>query len=605
MTLTKISQAGAKDEAINEAKIQISNAGTNGQYLQKSSGTGGLTWATVTTDLVADTSPQLGGDLDVNGNDIISSTTNQSITIDPNGTGSINLQTAVGGITSLTAGGDVQFSSGVTNALVLWDYSQYQLEFWDGVKASFGSSEDLEIWHDATDNQIKGNNGKIVISTTANNDDIELTPHGTGDVVIDGLKYPQADGSAGQVLKTDGSAQLSWTTPSAGPSLANDADNRVITGTGSGLNGEANLIFDGTNLGVGCTPSRELHVKGLDVALRLESTAATGRIGVEFYDTSAQKGFFGYPSSSNDHMAIQQNEAADFYFYVNGAERLRINSSGYIAHHDSNIVTDGFGYHGWSGKTQILDSQGLAIYRADDAWGGSLQLASSRGTYASASASLAGDRIGGVYFCAHDGTNLNNYTSAIESYVTGTVASDATPGYLTISTAAAGSNQLTERLRVENDGDVKISDGDLVIGTAGHGIDFSATSSNGTSELFDDYEEGTWTPDPHDGTCSVSNARYIRVGNVCHIWALCDTFSDTTTNDQVGLTGIPFTPVSNGVKGSAAMRYADDPKTVVYFSSTPRIHFYGGNTANYTQLRHNEINSSNFEVYFHATYDVT
>ena len=44
MALTQISQAGAKDEAINEAKIQISNAGTNGQYLQKQSGnTGGLT----------------------------------------------------------------------------------------------------------------------------------------------------------------------------------------------------------------------------------------------------------------------------------------------------------------------------------------------------------------------------------------------------------------------------------------------------------------------------------------------------------------------------------------------------------------------------------
>ena len=48
MALTQISQAGAKDEAINEAKIQISNAGTNGQYLQKQSGnTGGLTWADV------------------------------------------------------------------------------------------------------------------------------------------------------------------------------------------------------------------------------------------------------------------------------------------------------------------------------------------------------------------------------------------------------------------------------------------------------------------------------------------------------------------------------------------------------------------------------
>ena len=52
------------------------------------------------------------------------------------------------------------------------------------------------------------------------------------------------------------------------------------------------------------------------------------------------------------------------------------------------------------------------------------------------------------------------------------------------------------RLRIDNTGDVKINDGNLVIGTAGHGIDFSATSNSAgsmTNELLSDYEEGTWT----------------------------------------------------------------------------------------------------------------
>jgi hypothetical protein len=51
-------------------------------------------------------------------------------------------------------------------------------------------------------------NGNSIVS--ASNGDIAITPHGTGDVVLDGLKYPQADGTAGYVLKTDGAAQLSW-----------------------------------------------------------------------------------------------------------------------------------------------------------------------------------------------------------------------------------------------------------------------------------------------------------------------------------------------------------------------------------------------------------
>jgi len=33
--------------------------------------------------------------------------------------------------------------------------------------------------------------------------------------------------------------------------------------------------------------------------------------------------------------------------------------------------------------------------------------------------------------------------------------------------------------------------GDLIV-SSGSGIDFSATAGTGTSELFDDYEEGTW-----------------------------------------------------------------------------------------------------------------
>ena len=43
-----VDQGAIADEAVDEARLQISNAGTNGQFLQKSSGTGGLTWATVT-----------------------------------------------------------------------------------------------------------------------------------------------------------------------------------------------------------------------------------------------------------------------------------------------------------------------------------------------------------------------------------------------------------------------------------------------------------------------------------------------------------------------------------------------------------------------------
>ena len=60
------------DGTVTEAKLNVSNNPVNGYFLQaQSSAAGGLTWAQVTTDLVGDTSPQLGGNLDANSNSIV------------------------------------------------------------------------------------------------------------------------------------------------------------------------------------------------------------------------------------------------------------------------------------------------------------------------------------------------------------------------------------------------------------------------------------------------------------------------------------------------------------------------------------------------------
>lgn len=81
----------------------------------------------------------------------------------------------------------------------------------DGVIATTVTSGIADIVEDITP-QLGGNldvNGQSIVS--ASNGNIAITPNGTGDLVLDGLKWPQADGSANYVLKTDGSGQLSWT----------------------------------------------------------------------------------------------------------------------------------------------------------------------------------------------------------------------------------------------------------------------------------------------------------------------------------------------------------------------------------------------------------
>ena len=114
----------------------------------------------------------------------------------------------------------------------------------------------------------------------------------------------------------------------------------------------------------------------------------------------------------------------------------------------------------------------------------------------------------------------------------------------------------TERLRIKDDGtiqtngalDIKIADGNLVMGTAGHGIDFSATSDgSGTdsSELLDDYEEGTFVPTlggSNISTYSVNGAgKYTRIGRMVHVeWRFENVDLSNSSVNQVRIHGWPY-----------------------------------------------------------------
>lgn len=109
-------------------------------------------------------------------------------------------------------------------------------------------------------------------------------------------------------------------------------------------------------------------------------------------------------------------------------------------------------------------------------------------------------------------------------------------------------------------GDQTIIDGNLVIGTAGKGIDFSATSSGTgtmTSELFDDYEEGTFTPIVNQGfdapvgyTSQVG--KYTKVGDLVyfHIYIYMDS-GQTRNSDTLSIFGLPFSAASGVINGCA------------------------------------------------------
>jgi hypothetical protein len=95
----------------------------------------------------------------------------------------------------------------------------------------------------------------------------------------------------------------------------------------------------------------------------------------------------------------------------------------------------------------------------------------------------------------------------------------------------------------------------------GAGIDFSATAGTGTSELFDDYEEGVFTPFVNQGFDSpishtTQTGRYTKVGDLVYfqIYLYLDA-GQTRNSDAVGIGGFPFAALA-GLRFASSWNYA-------------------------------------------------
>ena len=83
-------------------------------------------------------------------------------------------------------------------------------------------------------------------------------------------KLPTADGSANQVIETDGSGNLSFATVS-GATINNNADNKVITGSGTAntLEAETNFVYNGTVVGMGSNGATVVTKSGTGTGLQI------------------------------------------------------------------------------------------------------------------------------------------------------------------------------------------------------------------------------------------------------------------------------------------------------------------------------------------------
>lgn len=158
--------------------------------------------------------------------------------------------------------------------------------------------------------------------------------------------------------------------------------------------------------------------------------------------------------------------------------------------------------------------------------------------------------------------------------------------------------QLTFDGDIDINSDLKVSGdiettGNVIIGTSGNGIDFSATSDapGATSELLNDYEEGVWTPTQGTFTTWTSPtfaATYTKVGRLV-------TLNVVQTGGVIGAS-------------SAGLYIGGSPYSAAEFSagavSDGNINDYGhcvmsGTIIFFSNIIPNEINLT-FTITFHV-----
>jgi hypothetical protein len=294
---------------------------------------------TLTERLSLDLTPQLGGNLDINGFNITSARSNENIRVIPNGTGTVELEGNTNVTGNLTATGNIiangninlgDASGDVTKVTGVFEADQLQID---------GTTLTSTITNgDVTITSLGGGNVVVegvnihdqTISASSSNADLILATQGTGNIIVgavtvSGTTLSAADSSqitVAEALQVNGAATLGTSLALATGAtvtgildedamgtnsatqlatqqsikayadtkavLSGSTNNTVATVTGAhALVGEGNLTFDGSTLAVtgAATVSSTLGVTGVLTTAAINTTGAhtvTGQSDIDY-----------------------------------------------------------------------------------------------------------------------------------------------------------------------------------------------------------------------------------------------------------------------------------------------------------------------------------
>ena len=200
---------------------------------------------------------------------------------------------------------------------------------------------------------------------------------------------------------------------------------------------------------------------------------------------------------------------------------------------------------------------------------------------------------------AYNTTSQSRLLFTDSSGIDGNVSYDHNDRKMYLGTAASGG--LDGDLTIDSTGNVTVGTGNLVIGTAGKGIDFSAQTQSGSTtddEILDHYEKGKWTPvvkknDVANGTADVIHGRYVRIGKFCWLSMYARWNSGSNAQGTSGgwtIHGLPFSLQD------------DDPGNCRIYQSAPAGYFtIDGNDHTADDVRWQINTSTYFDLYTHTS----
>ena len=277
--------------------------------------------------------------------------------------------------------------------------------------------------------------------------------------------------------------------------ISADTDDQIDFKTG----GTDRMVIDSSgNVAIGGTPNSRLRLKK-------DGTAAYSNMTLDNTNSTAAITFGVGGSGTGNYLAnnafLLNSGNSALIFGQNDTEKMRIDSSGNVGIG----TTDPTSQHSPELVVSAGQNGGITIYSPDDSHAGGI-------SFSDATSGTA--RYAGYIQYEHDNNEMSFGVSS------------------------------SERWRITSSGNWKAS-------VAGQGIDFSTTSGTGTSELFDDYEEGSFVPATYADSgnfalaSSYNTLYYTKVGRVVHIYGYLYTASTNSPNGTVILGNLPFTSESS------------------------------------------------------------